>query len=1081
MKLLYTDLSQDMTVILAKEAEKMAEQGKRIFYIAPNSLSFEKERKVLENLDRQASFEITITRFAQMARYFVLDKEIPKNSLDDTGLSMIFYKVLNSLSDSDLKLYGRLRQDNAFIKQLVDLYKELKTAKMTVLDIAAMDEPEKEADLITIFTAVEDYLRQSDFDSQSKISFFAQEIESGNLDAELSNLVLVIDGFTRFSAEEDYLLTLLSGKCQEVIIGTYVSQKAYTSNFSYGNVYQASLDFLRDLATRFQTKPSYVSLSDSTSTAFSELTELLEARHDFSQSDKQLSPSSKEKIQIWDLVNQKEEVTAVARQIRQLLADGVRYREILVLLGDVESYKLQVGKIFQKFDIPYYFGKAESMANHPLVNFIDALERVKRYNYRAEDLLNLFKTGLYGSVSQVNLDRFEHYVTYADIKGLKKFTTDFTASKNGKYQLDRLNQLRHDLVDPLQNFLKARSQKASGLLEKLLSFLADIRLAENMKKLSQNATEAELDQHEQVWAAFGHLLEEMQTIFGQDQLSLADFLALLKSGMFAANYRTVPATVDVVNVKSYDLVEPHSAKYVFAMGMTQSYFPKITENRSLISDQARSKINESSPDYASFDILSKENSKKNHFTALSVFNSASQGLVLSIPQLINEGQDQMSVYLQELIELGIPMIDKGRQALEADADNIGHYKDVLSQIIAINQADIDRQLTKEEQTFWSVALRYLRKRLETQSLSIPQILDDVKTVKVSPEVMAVKFPEEEPLKLSASGLKTFYNNQYLYFLQYVLGLQELETIHPDARHHGTYLHRIFEKTMAEQQSDDFDKRLELAIEETKQEDRFALLYEEDDESRLSRQILDDIARSTATVLKQNQAIQVQGQEENFELLLDQVALRGVIDRVDRLSDGSLGVVDYKSGKNTFDIQSFYNGLQPQLVTYLQALEDKYDLSTDQLFGAMYLHMQEPRVDLNKLASLDKVLPKVQSDLTYKGLFAASEKEHLAAGAYSIRDSLYEKAELDQLLSHNRHLFKQAAEQIKSGSFLINPYTKDGESVEGEQLKAITHFEADRHMGYARRLLTLPKKGKREAFLALMAEPQKVEEEEEDDQ
>ena len=44
------------------------------------------------------------------------------------------------------------------------------------------------------------------------------------------------------------------------------------------------------------------------------------------------------------MVNQKEEVAQVAKSIRQLLADGKRYKDILVLLGDEESYKLHVGR-----------------------------------------------------------------------------------------------------------------------------------------------------------------------------------------------------------------------------------------------------------------------------------------------------------------------------------------------------------------------------------------------------------------------------------------------------------------------------------------------------------------------------------------------------------------------------------------------------------------------------------------------------------------------------------------------------------------------------------------------------------------
>ncbi|VQF36085.1 exonuclease RexB [Streptococcus pneumoniae] len=40
MKLLYTDIRTSLTEILTREAEELVAAGKRVFYIAPNSLSF---------------------------------------------------------------------------------------------------------------------------------------------------------------------------------------------------------------------------------------------------------------------------------------------------------------------------------------------------------------------------------------------------------------------------------------------------------------------------------------------------------------------------------------------------------------------------------------------------------------------------------------------------------------------------------------------------------------------------------------------------------------------------------------------------------------------------------------------------------------------------------------------------------------------------------------------------------------------------------------------------------------------------------------------------------------------------------
>jgi len=517
------------------------------------------------------------------------------------------------------------------------------------------------------------------------------------------------------------------------------------------------------------------------------------------------------------------------------------------------------------------------------------------------------------------------------------------------------------------------------------------------------------------------------------------------------------------------LIQPHSAPYVFALGMTQSHFPKVGQNKSLLSDEERSRINEATDEDRSLDIVTQSNSQRGHFVAMSLFNAASEQLVLSQPQILNETQDDMSVYLKELLDLGLSLVEKGRNRFEAKGDQIGNYKDLLSTVIALNSSHLDADLDKETQTFWSVAVRYLRKRLDKDQVLIPNVIDDVTTTKVDDQVMQLVFPGEEPLKLSASALTTFYNNQYLYFLRYVLGLEELESIHPDARHHGTYLHRVFERVMGDSSSENFDDKLEKAIAQTNQEQPFELLYTEDQESRLSRQILEDIARSTASVLRDNAAVKVEREEAKFDLLLaNSIKITGIIDRVDRLTDGALGVVDYKSGKNVFDIQKFYNGLSPQLVTYLEALRQTYKVDADQLFGAMYLHMQDPQLNLAQFG-LDKLAAQAHKELTYKGLFVASETEHLTGGNYDLQKTVtYDKEDLETLLDYNIKLFTSAAEVIRSGNFAVNPYTEDGKSVQGDQIKSITHFEADRHMGQARKLLRLPSKGKKEAYLELMA-------------
>ena len=679
MKLLYTDIRHSLTKVLVAEAESLVAAGKRVFYIAPNSLSFEKERAVLECLKNKASFAITVTRFAQMARYFVLNDVRQGQSLDDIGLGMLIYRTLTELDDGELKVYGRIKKDPQFIQQLMDLYHELQTAQMSFADLEFLEEPEKREDLVKIFTAVTAALNKGDFDSSSQIAAFAQHILAGDTDEELENLALVIDGFTRFSAEEEYLVGLLHRKGVEIVIGTYASQKAYRAAFREGNLYQASVDFLRKLAEDYQVKPDYISHAEAED-AFGRISKILESRYDFSESTVSLSETDRSQLQIWATMNQKEELEYVAKSIRQRVHDGVHYKDIRLLLGDVEAYQLQLKTIFDQYQIPYYLGRSESMAQHPLVQFVESLERLKRYNFQLEDLLNLLKTGLYGDLTQEELDHFEQYLRFADIKGAAKLAKDFTANSQGKFDLDRLNHIRRRVMTPLQDFFKSRSQTTSGLLAKFTEFVQVARLSDNLTALLQGESQQEQERHEEVWKAFSHVLEQFAQVFADSKVKLDDFLALVLSGMLLSNYRTVPATVDVVKVQSYDLIEPLAAPYVYAIGLTQERFPKIAQNKSLLSDEDRARLNDATDSQAELQIASSENLKKNRYTALSLMNSATKELVLSAPALVNEVEDSMSTYLLELTAapLSLPIIVKKPQA---SSDDIGSYRALLSQII----------------------------------------------------------------------------------------------------------------------------------------------------------------------------------------------------------------------------------------------------------------------------------------------------------------------------------------------------------------------------------------------------------------
>lgn len=125
-----------------------------------------------------------------------------------------------------------------------------------------------------------------------------------------------------------------------------------------------------------------------------------------------------------------------------------------------------------------------------------------------------------------------------------------------------------------------------------------------------------------------------------------EFLDILLAGLKNAKYRQIPANVDVVNIKDYELVEPKTNKYIYAIGLSQTNFPRIKKNSTLLSDEERLEINQTTDENQFIEQLNVVNYQKNQFTVLSLVNSAKETLVLSMPQIMANEQGEFSPVFQ---------------------------------------------------------------------------------------------------------------------------------------------------------------------------------------------------------------------------------------------------------------------------------------------------------------------------------------------------------------------------------------------------------------------------------------------------
>ena len=139
------------------------------------------------------------------------------------------------------------------------------------------------------------------------------------------------------------------------------------------------------------------------------------------------------------------------------------------------------------------------------------------------------------------------------------------------------------------------------------------------------------------------------------------------------------------------------------------------------------------------DIVTQSNSQRGHLPiSLSLLVRLVNNWCLVSLEILNETQDDMSVYLKELLDLGLSLVEKGRNRFEAKGDQIGNYKDLLSTVIALNSSHLDADLDKETQTFWSQLLCVISVSDLIRTSLDSNVIDDVTTTKVDDQVMQLK-------------------------------------------------------------------------------------------------------------------------------------------------------------------------------------------------------------------------------------------------------------------------------------------------------------------------------------------------------
>ena len=506
---------------------------------------------------------------------------------------------------------------------------------------------------------------------------------------------------------------------------------------------------------------------------------------------------------------------------------------------------------------------------------------------------------------------------------------------------------------------------------------------------------------------------------------------------------TIPATLDQVKVSEMTRADRRRVRVLFLLGCNDHVLPQVNQSGGILDRKDRSFLQEHDLPLAdaSFDEL--DNELQNIYSALT---QPTERLCVSYPTVSLEGSALRPAFVVERIRRLLPQVPVQK---EDGAYRLG---------VPATALEIAGRYPG------SALAEYFRRDGENgRVLEAIARAEQMERGRLSPEAVRALYGTQ--VQMSASRMDRMKSCHFGYFMEYGLRAKERKTAGFQAPEIGTFLHYLLENVLrtvrdrggfACVETEELDGLVEQFTGEfartkidrySEKSARFRYLFERLQRTACAvvRSIADEMRQSDFKLLEFE--MNFGGKDADLPAVCverEGISLRvvGKVDRVDGwVKDGRLylRVVDYKTGKKSFDLSEVQYGLGIQMLLYLFALEKEGQAHFGMPVvpaGVLYLPAKDVIVREKRGASEEKIRSDVQAELRRSGLLLqdaevlrAMEHSALEKPVYlpitlkkdgTITDGVATAYQLGQLGKYTEHLLEQIAGELARGNVDADP-------------------------------------------------------------
>ena len=1032
----------------------IAHPDKQYLVIVPEQFTMQTQKEIVRMHPRHGLLNVDVLSFHRLSwRVF---EEVGGNTLpvlEETGKSLIVQRVIAS-QQKHLQVLGKTLMRQGAVSRMKSLISELLQYGVTPDDIECWRQEQgtsllsrKLEDIGRIYRAFREYLEQAYLTTEEIPDVLCRVIGSSRL---IRGSVIILDGFTGFTPLQYKVIRELLVLSERVIIPiTLDPSEDPLRKSSPHQLFHMSKQTIRkcvQLAEETRTEVLPVRVVDAgRKSRFAENDALRFLEQKLFRYSRQTYAGKPEGIDIYEASDPVQELRHTAAQIiRQVRTKGYRWKDFAVVTGDLETYGEEAADLFKAAGIPCYLDQKHPVLGNLLVEGIRAALQMAAKNYTYESVFRFLRCGL-TDFTESEIDELENYVLALGIRGRKRY--EETWIRLPKYlepeRIVYLNELRerfaaetqmfHDQMHVRNGTIRTKTEAVYALL---MQYHAQEKIAVLQDRLQQAGEPVQAREYAQIYAVVMDLLDKIVEVMGDEKAGMASYAELLDAGFSELRVGTIPPGEDQVLIGDIERTRLKKIRELFFVGVQEGVIPRPAAAGGILSEIDREILKEAQIALAP---TAREEICQQRFYLYLTMTKPSEALHLSYARVSKAGQAMMPSYLIGTVRRLFPEITvqiRGEEpdpaeAMETDA---GRKQLLLTDLQQLRTRELSAPV--RELLLWMV-------QQPGGEDTLHHLMEAV-GIKRPPEGIGRYLAEKlygRELVNSATRLEQFARCAFAHFCGYGLRLQEREVYAFTPADLGSVMHKALENYsyilrqerqswagMTEEQRNNYaDQALRAAVSGFEND----ILHSSGRNEYLADQ-LRELLHHTVWALQvqvEHGAFRPAGFEFAFSddlqsarIRLSEGAAMRLTGRIDRLDlcekDGVhyVKIIDYKTGKTTFDLNKLYHGLQMQLLLYLNAAMEseakKHPDEKTEPAGVFYYHISDPYLEAESEGTEEETAQKILTMLRPDG---RCRSEDTVLGL------------LDTDLEHGgRKSGVIPVERKKDGGFTVTSKVADGE-------------------------------------------------------